>query len=91
MPLYCGCTFGYAAQLHEHVCCGPFFINTSADLPVRTALQRHGRLARLPSRPVLVSVIAYNAVADSLSAPAYKRRDRLTRPHRFTMPRPVHP
>ena len=58
---------------------------------VRAALQRHGRLARPPSRLVHVSTLAYNAVADSLSAPAYKHRDRFTRPHRFTTPRPVHP
>ena len=61
------------------------------DSSVRAALQHHGRLARPPSWPVHVSAPAYNAVADSLSAPAYKRRGRLTRPHRFTTPRPVHP
>ena len=91
MPLYRGCTFGCAAQLHGHMCHGLVYINTLADSSVRAALQRHRRLARPPSRPVHVSAPAYNTVADSLSAPAYKNHGRLTRPHRFTTPWPVHP
>ena len=39
--------------------------NAADDLPVRTALQRRGRLARPPSRPVHASAPAYNA-EDSL-------------------------
>ena len=51
-----------------------FYTNALANSPVRAILQRHGRLARPPSRPVHVSAPAYSAVADSLSTPAYKRR-----------------
>ena len=72
MPLYRGCTFGCAAQLHGHVCCGPFYINTSTDLPVRAALQRHGRLARPLSRPT------------HPSAPVYKCHGQLVRPTKNT-------
>jgi len=65
MPLYRGCTFGCAAQLHGHVCCVPFCINTSADLPVRATLQCHGRLARPLSLPVHAFAVPYNIAADS--------------------------
>ena len=86
-----GGTFGGTARLHGLACHNPDYVNAPADSPVRATLQRHGRLTHPPSRPVHVSAPAYNAVADSLSAPAYKGHGRLTRPHRFTTPRPVHP
>ena len=55
-------------------------------------LHQHTRLTYcLPLRPILPPAPVYNAAVDSLSTPAYKRRGRLTRPHRFTTPRPVHP
>ena len=45
--------------------------NEEDNFPVCTGLQRHRRLARPPSRLVHVSALAYKAVADSLSVPAY--------------------
>ena len=79
MPLYHRCMFGCAAQLHGHVCCGPFCINTSADLSVRAALQRHGRLARPLSRPVHASAPAYNKEDNLLVHTGLQHRGRLSR------------
>ena len=56
-----GGTFGGTARLHGLACHDPDYINAPADLPVRTALQRRGRLARPPSRPVHAFAPAYNA------------------------------
>ena len=43
------------------------------------------------SPPPLFSLHSSVHAADSLSAPAYKRHGRFTRPHRLTTLRPVHP
>ena len=77
----------YAADAHSAVSRGStgtrvavqFTSNAPADSPVRTTLQRHRRLARLPSRPVHVSAPAYNATVDSPVCTGLPRRGRLTR------------
>ena len=77
MILYRGGTFGCAVQLHGHAYRGPVYINASADSPVRTALQRHGRLASALE-------------VDSRVRAGLQRGGQLARPHRFTKPQPTH-
>ena len=79
MPLYRGCTFGYAAQLHGYAYRGPVYINAPADSPVRTALQHHGRIARPPLQPVHASTPVCNAENNLLVRTGVQRYGRLIR------------
>ena len=52
----------------------------------RTGSQRHGQLARPPSRPVHVSVPAYNMEDNSLVCDGLQHYGRFTRPTHLSAP-----